>query len=72
MPASPSPPAHQAPTQTLENSIIRQTCSGRVVTNTPRYNQSMSQRSQGHVAWEVLMDQDEREDMPTVSSQYAI
>ena len=32
----------------------------------------MRQRNQGLVAWEVLVDQDEREDVPTVSSQYAI
>ena len=30
------------------------------------------QRSQGLVAWEVLMDQDKREDLPTTSTQYAI
>ena len=40
--------------------------------NTPRYNQSITQRGQGLVAWEVLVDQDEREDIPTASSQYAI
>ena len=71
-PASPAPPPHQAPTQAPQNSAVRQTCSGRVVTNTPRYDQSMTQRSQGLVAWEVLVDQDEREDVPTASSQYAI
>ena len=32
----------------------------------------MTQRSQGLVAWEVLVDQDEREDAPTASTQYAI
>ena len=32
----------------------------------------MNQRDQGLVAWEVLLDQDEREDVPTAESQYAI
>ena len=45
----------------------RQTRSGRVVRNTPCYEQSM-----GLVAWEVLLDQDKREDIPTAESQYAI
>ena len=31
----------------------------------------MNQRDQGLVAWEVLIDQDEREDVPTAESQYA-
>ena len=66
------PPTQQAPAQAPQDSTIRQTRSGRVVTNTPRYDQSMMQRSQGLVAWEVLMDQDKREDVPTASSQYAI
>ena len=46
--------------------------SGRVICNTPRYKQSISQRSQGLVAWEILLDQDEQEDVPTAASQYAI
>ena len=71
-PVPPTPPTQQAPTQAPQDSAVRQTRSGRVVTNTPRYDQSMIQRSQGLVAWEVLMDQDEREDVPTASSQYAI
>ena len=56
----------------VQTSAARQTCSGRVITNTPRYDQSVTQRSQGLVAWEVLVDQDEREDLPTASTQYAI
>ena len=71
-PVSPAPPTHQAPTQEPQNSATRQTRSRRVVTNTPQYDQSMIQRSQGLVAWEVLVDQDEREDAPTASTQYAI
>ena len=70
--ASPAPPPQHTPTQAPQNSSVHQTRSGRVVTNTPRYDQSMTQRSQGLVAWEVLVDQDEREDAPTASTQYAI
>ena len=36
-----------------------------------RYKQSVSQWSQGLVAWEVLLDQDEQEDIPTAAKQYA-
>ena len=50
----------------------RQTRSGRIVRNTPRYDQSISQHNQGLVTWEVLLDHDEREDVPTAESQYAI
>ena len=50
----------------------RQTRSGRIVKNTPRYEQSINQRDQGLVAWEVLLDQDNREDIPTAESQYSI
>ena len=72
MPVAQAQPTQQAPEPTPQNSPARQTRSGRVVTNTARYNQSMTQRSQGLVAWKVLVDQDEREDVPTASSQYAI
>ena len=52
--------------------VARQTRSGRTVRNTPRYEQSINQRDQAIVAWEVLLDQDDREDIPTAESQYAI
>ena len=52
--------------------VARQTRSGRVIRNTPRYEQSINQRDQGLVAWEVLLDQDDREDIPTAKSQYTI
>ena len=58
--------AVQAPTtqhvheQGPQNNAVRQTRSGRVVMNTSQYSQSITQRSQGLVAWEVLVDQDER------------
>ena len=70
--ASPSLPTQQAPAQVPQTSAACQTCSRQVITNTPRYDQSVMQRSQGLVAWEVLVDQDEREDVPTASTQYAI
>ena len=71
-PASPVLPPQQAPAQASQNSTVCQTHSRRVITNTSRYNQSMMQRSQGLMAWEVLVDQDEREDMSTVSTQDAV
>ena len=71
-PVDPVPPAQRAPNQSSQNGAVCQTRSGQVVTNTSRYNQSMAQRSQGLVAWEVLVNQDEREDIPTASTQYAI
>ena len=40
------------PSQTVPTA--RQTRSGRVVRNTPRYKQSVNQRNQGLVTWEVL------------------
>ena len=49
-----------------------QTCSGRIARNTPRYDQNVNQRNQGLIAWEVLLDQDDREDVPTAESQYTI
>ena len=71
-PVPPELPTQQAPAQAPQEGTIRQTRSGRVVTNTPRYEQSVRQRNQGLVAWEVLVGQDEREDVPTASSQYAL
>ena len=65
----PTPPA---PEQAPPPSAARQTRSRRVITNTSCYEQSVTQRSQRLVAWEVLMDQDERKDFPTASMQYAI
>ena len=67
-----APPTQHLPEQGPQNNAVCQTRSRRVVTNTSRYNQSIMQRSQGLVAWEVLVDQDEREDVPTASSQYAM
>ena len=67
----PAPPLPcPQPAQTIP--ATHQTCSGRVIHNTPRYEQNVSQRNQGLVTWEVLFDQDDREDVPTSESQYAI
>ena len=52
--------------------VARQTRSGRVDHNTPRYEQSVTQRDQGLIAWEVLLDQDEQERVPTAASQYKL
>ena len=74
---TPPQPAHQTapqvPQQQLEHplSAACQMYSGRVIRNTPCYEQSISQRNQGLVAWEILLDQDEQGDAPTVTSQYA-
>ena len=46
--------------------------SGRIIRNMPCYDQSINQHNQGLVAWEVLLDQDDREDIPMAESQYAI
>ena len=43
-----------------------------MVRSTPWYKQSITQRDQGLVAWEVLLDQDEQEQEPTAASQYKI
>ena len=49
----------------------QRTSSGRVIWNMLHYEQSVSKRSQGLVAWEVLLDQHEQEDAPTTATQYA-
>ena len=60
-------PAHQTVPQLPQPLLdqpspgAHQTHSGRVICNTPCYKQSISQRSQGLVAWEILLDQDEQE-----------
>ena len=46
------------------------TRSGRAVRPTMRYQQSLAQREQGIVAWEMLVDQDEQETIPTAKQQY--
>ena len=37
-----------------------------------RYQQSLGQREQGIVAWEVLVNQDEQETIPTAQQQYEL
>ena len=72
IPAAPPLPTLPEPAQTPQTSAACQTCSGRVITNTSLHDQSVTQRSQGLMAWEVLLDQDKREDLPSASTQYAI
>ena len=67
----PTTPLHGPQTE-QDVTTARQTRSGRIVKNTPRYEQSINQRDQGLVAWEVLLDQDNREGIPTAESQYVI
>ena len=72
-PLQPVIPAAAIPLQQPETPVATacQTRSGRVIKNTPRYDQSMSLRDQGIVAWELLIDQDEQEDQPTAATQFA-
>ena len=67
------PAGATSPVQTPDVPVAaaRQTRSGRVIKNTSRYDQSMSLRDQGIVAWEVLIDQDEQEAHPTAATQFA-
>ena len=69
----PAVPAATIPLQLPETPVAtaRQTRSGRVIKNTPRYDQSMSLRDQGIVAWELLIDQNEQEVQPTAATQFA-
>ena len=69
---------HEAPAMTMPLRLpdtpvetARQTRSGRVIKNTPRYAQSMSLRDQGLVVWELLIDQDEQEVHPMAATQFA-
>ena len=69
------PPAAQQEQQPLTGPSLptaQHTRSGRMVRITPRYEQSITQRDQGLVAWEVLLDQDEQEQVLTAASQYKI
>ena len=71
--AHPAVPATTIPAQLPETPVapVRQTRSGRVIKNTSRYEQSMTLRDQGIVAWELLIDQDEQEAHPTAAKQFA-
>ena len=59
----------ELPEETPLTTITR---SGRSVRPTARYQQSLAQREQGIVAWEILVDQDERENIPTAKQQYEL
>ena len=54
-PPTETQPVHHPPAQQPAQTVppTRQTRSGRIVRNTPRYELSMNQRDQGLVAWEV-------------------
>ena len=74
-PADTVPPAAQQGQQPHTGPSVpsaRQTRSGRMVRNTPRYEQSITQRDQGLIAWEVLLNQDDHEQVPTAALQYKI
>ena len=66
-------PATTIPAQLPETPVapLCQTRSGRVIKNTSRYDQSMTLRDEGIVAWELLIDQDEQEAHPTAVKQFA-
>ena len=55
-----------------ENHPTTMTRSGRAICPTARYQQSLAQRVQGIVAWEILVDQDEQEMIPTAKQQYEL
>ena len=59
----------ELPTETPLTTTAR---SGRAVRPTARYQQSLAQREQGIVAWEILVDQDEQETIPTAKQQYEL
>ena len=40
------------------------------MSSSPGYQQILAQREQGIVAWEILVDQDEQETIPTAKQQY--
>ena len=66
-----APAAMPLPQQEPSSATAHQTQSGRVIKNTPHYDQSISLHDQGIVAWELLIDQDEQEDQPTAATQSA-
>ena len=60
-----------------ETPPTNRTRSGRSVRPTVRYQQSLAQREQGLreqgiVAWEILVDQEEQENIPTAKQQYEL
>ena len=59
----------ELPEETPQTTTTR---SGRAVRPTARYQQTLAQREQGIVAWEILVDQDEQETIPTAKQQYEL
>ncbi|KAL7561622.1 hypothetical protein ACA910_001490 [Epithemia clementina (nom. ined.)] len=68
------PPNQQENLQPPEapNLAQRTTRSGRIVKPTERYREGLEQRQQGLVAWEVLVDQDDSEDIPSAAQQFQL
>ncbi|KAL7564555.1 hypothetical protein ACA910_013956 [Epithemia clementina (nom. ined.)] len=70
--AQEAPPEPEPAPEPAPHPLKRTTRSGRVVQPTERYREGWEQRQQGLVAWEVLVDQDDSEDIPTVSQQFQL
>ena len=68
----PAPLQEQQPLTRPYMPTARQSRSGRTIRHTPHSEQSITQRDQGLMAWEVLLDQDEQEQVPTAAAQYKI
>ena len=60
------------PSREEETPQVTTTRSGRAIRPTARYQQSLAQREHGIVAWEILVDQDEQENIPTAKQQYEL
>ena len=55
-----------------ETQLTTTTRSGWAIRPMVRYQQSLAQREQGIVAWEVLVDQDKQETIPAAQQQYEL
>ena len=55
-----------------ENQLTTTTRSGQAIRPMAQYQQSLAQREQGIVAWEILLDQDEQEMNRTAKQQYEL
>ena len=58
------------PARTTQGNAETHTRSRCPIRPTQHYTHSLAQREQGLVAWEILMDQDNNEMIPTSESQY--
>ena len=66
--------AHSQELQLTQEQLIptQQTRSGRTIKPTQRLLESTQQKQSGIVAWEVLLDQDSSEEIPTAKEQYEL